>query len=108
MTVPRAPRHGFRNFSDPLQDLSRPLVETGPIRSNSHLKGKRMSITKKTVVTVAAILITVGVSTASFAMRKSAGDSAAGAGVGDSTPPVTTQPVVICIYVFGGQICVSG
>jgi|HubBroStandDraft_5_1064220.scaffolds.fasta_scaffold31366_1 hypothetical protein len=60
-----------------------------------------MSITRKAIVTLAAAFITVGFSSASLAMRKSAGGNASGAEAGGST-----QPSVMCVYLLGMQLCV--
>jgi hypothetical protein len=56
-----------------------------------------MSITKKALLTLAAALMTTGLSTATFAAQDDL-DPATGLPYGSSVVP-------ICIYVFGGHIC---
>jgi hypothetical protein len=72
-----------------------------------------MSTAKRAMITLAAALITTGFSAASFAaaldINGIAGESSnkgheSGIESGAGSPP----PVVVCFYVFGGQICVSG
>jgi hypothetical protein len=72
-----------------------------------------MSLAKKSMITLAALLITTGFSAASFAsaldINGIAGESSdvkfdCGIDCGGGS----TQPVVVCIYVFVGYLCVSG
>jgi hypothetical protein len=70
-----------------------------------------MSISKKSMVTLAALLIATGFSAASSALDISGIDGESSLKGHESEIEVgggSTQPVVVCIYVIVGYICVSG
>jgi hypothetical protein len=71
-----------------------------------------MPIAKKALITLAAALITSGLSAASFAaaldtsgVAGESNDSRFGGGI-DTGGPSTPPPVSVCFYVFGGSICI--
>jgi hypothetical protein len=72
-----------------------------------------MSIARKSLISLAAVLMTSGLVSPSFAaaldisgIAGESSDPRFGSGIEDGGG--STQPVVVCFYVFGGQICVSG
>jgi hypothetical protein len=71
-----------------------------------------MSTARKSILTLAAMIMAAGLVAPSFALDISgvdgesadAGHKGDPGGGGPSSPP----PVTVCFYIFGGQICVTG
>ena len=69
-----------------------------------------MSIAKKSMLVLTVALITFGYVAPSAALDFSGitGESSDGGHKVGDRGPSSPPPVVVCFYVFGGQICVSG
>ena len=71
-----------------------------------------MPVARKSILILAAMVMTAGLVAPSFALDISgiAGESSDARQKGDpgGGGPPSPPPVVVCFYVFGGQICVTG